>query len=337
MSIQPRVSAVAASGVLGMIGQHGGDADRILGAARLAEHEIGNPDALLDLRRYCDLFEQAAAQTGVDDFGLRFGRNYRLEDMGPLGALVLNSPCLGAALSNLCKNFAAVQEHSDLILRADGDLLRLEYQIRDGRIANRRHDAELSIGIFNNIFRRAAGPNWAPEEIHFEHLRAAETLAHQSLLNAPVYFAQPTNAIIFRRESLCLPMPGADASKLPALTAQVQSRAVQARPDDFIGLVVSEIRRGLTENDASIGRVAARLGLSQPKLYRQLAALGVDFSNLTQIIRQELALSYTAQPHIPLTDIAALLGYSELSAFSRAFKRWTGLSPATYRDTQRQR
>ncbi|HQT39590.1 MAG TPA: AraC family transcriptional regulator [Acidocella sp.] len=334
MGILPRVSAVAAAGVLGMIGQHGGDADRILGAARLAPCEVDNPDALLDLRRYCDLFEQAATQTGVDDFGLRFGRDYRLEDMGPLGHLVLNSPCLGVALASLCKNFAAVQEHSDLTLRTDGALLRLEYQIRDGRIANRRHDAELSIGIFNNIFRRALGPSWAPEEIHFEHLRTAEPLAHQTLLNAPVYFAQATNAIVFRRDNLCRAMPNANPSLLPALQVQVQLLASRARPDDFIGLVVSQIRRGLAEGDASIGRIAARLGLSQAKLYRQLAALNVDFSNLTQIIRQELAITYAAQPHIPLTDIAALLGYSELSAFSRAFKRWTGMAPGSYRESR---
>ncbi|MDE8349141.1 MAG: AraC family transcriptional regulator [Acidocella sp.] len=337
MGIQPRVSAVAAAGVLGMIGQHGGDVDRILGAAHLAPGEVDNPDALLDLRRYCNLFEQAASQTRVDDFGLRFGRDYRLEDMGPLGHLLLNSPCLGVALASLAKNFAAVQEHSDLILRSDGALLRLEYQIRDGRIANRRHDAELSIGIFNNIFRRALGTNWAAEEIHFEHLRAAEPLAHQTLLNAPVYFAQATNAIVFRRDVLCCPMPNANPSKLPALQAEVQVLARRARPDDFIGLVVSQIRRGLAEGDASIGRISPRLGLSQAKLYRQLAALGVDVSNLTQMIRQELAITYAAQPHIPLTDIAALLGYSELSAFSRAFKRWTGMAPASYRENLLQR
>ena len=137
------------------------------------------------------IFRTGRRPTGVDDFGLRFGRDYRLEDMGPLGQLVLNSPCLGVALASLCKNFAAVQEHSDLMLRSDGSLLHLEYQIRDGRIANRRHDAELSIGIFNNIFRRALGPNWAPEEIHFEHLRAAEPLAHQNLLNAPCISPRP--------------------------------------------------------------------------------------------------------------------------------------------------
>lgn len=329
-SITPRVSAAAAHGVLGLIGEYGGDAGRILGEARLAADDIANPDASLDLRGYCAMFEQAARQTGVDDFGLRFGRAYQLERMGPLGALVVNSPTLGGALSHMCKYFAAVQEHSDLILTTDGDLLSLEYKIRDGRIAARRQDAELSIGIFNNIFRRCI-PGWSPEEIHFEHLRAAEPMAHQSLLNAPVYFAQSRNAILFRKDILSRPMPGADPFKLPALAASLRVRAGQARADDFIGLVVAQIRDNLAAGDASLARIAARLGSSEAKLYRQLAGLGTDLSTLTQTIRQELGLAYAAQPHVPLTDIAALLGYSELSAFSRAFKRWTGMAPATYR------
>ena len=91
-----------------------------------------------------------------------------------------------------------MQEHSTLALRDDGNLVRLEYQIRDGRILRRRQDAELSIGIFNNIFVHCFGSSWAPEEIHFEHLRAAEPGAHQALLNAPVYFGQPSNAILVR-------------------------------------------------------------------------------------------------------------------------------------------
>jgi AraC-like DNA-binding protein len=335
MNIQPRVSAVAASGIVGFIGQCGGDSDRILGAARLDIRQVGNPAAQLELRNYCDLFEQAARQTGVDHFGLRFGSFYRVEDMGPLAQLALNSPTLGAALQNLCRYFPAIQEHSTLSLREDASLIRLEYQIRDGRIARRRQDAELSIGIFNNFFRRCFGSTWSPEEVHFEHLRAAEPGVHQAVLNAPVYFAQSTNAILFRRASLAAAMPGANPGLLPSLHAELSRRSAAARPDDFIGLAVQQIRLGFHEGDPGIAKVAARLGMSRAGLYRRLGAAGSDFSALTQSVRQELALMYAAEPHIPFTEIAALLGYSELSAFSRAFRRWTSLSPAAYRQRAR--
>jgi AraC-like DNA-binding protein len=331
MDLQPRVSAVAASGVVGLIGQFGGDPDRVIGAARLDMREVDDPSASLALDRYCDMFEQAARQTGVDDFGLRFGAGYRLETMGPLGELALNSPNLGEALKNLCRYFPAVQEHSTLELRADGDLLRLEYQIRDGRILRRRQDAELSIGIFNAIFVRCFGSGWSPEEIHFEHLRAAESGAHQSLLNAPVYFGQATNAIVVRRDVLRRAVPLARPDLMAALEAELSRRAAHARPDDFVGRVVQEIRAGFLSGLADIENVAARLNVSRVKLYRKLAADGLDFSGLTESVRRELGVAYVTEPRIAFTEIASLLGYSELSAFSRAFKRWTTLSPLAFR------
>jgi AraC-like DNA-binding protein len=331
MGVEARVSAVAASGVVGLIGRFGGDPDRVIGAARLEIADVGNPDASLDLNRYCEMFEQAARQTGVDDFGLRFGGMYRLENMGALGELALNAPTLGEALRQLCRYFPAVQEHSTLALREAGDLVRLEYQIRDGRILRRRQDAELSIGIFNTLFARCFGARWSPEEIHFEHLRAAEAGAHQALLNAPVYFGQATNAILVRREVLGRRMPGARPELMAGLQAELRRKAAEARPDDFLGRVVQEIRAGFLGGGADIDRVSARLGMSRASLYRRLAADGVDFSRLTETVRRQLAVMYVGQVHLPVTEIASLLGYSELSAFSRAFKRWTGVAPAGFR------
>ncbi len=318
-------------GVVGLISRCGGDPDRIIGAAKLDARDIGNPDALLGLDRYCAMFEQAAAQTGVDDFGLRFGQTYRLEDMGPIGQLVLNSATLGDAVKNLCRYFPAIQDHSTLALRDDGDLIRLEYQIEDGRILRRRQDAELSIGIFNTIFTRCLGPAWSPTEIHFEHLRAAEPGAHQALLNAPVYFGQPTNAILVRRDLLARPMPQAAPIRLPALKAELVRRTEKAKPADLAGRVAQKIRDGFLNRAADIDTIAKNLGMSRATLYRALAAQNIDFSSLTETVRRDLALIYIAEPGIPLSDIAALLGYSEPSAFTRAFKRWAGTSPARYR------
>jgi AraC-like DNA-binding protein len=331
VGVEPRIAAVAASGVLGLIGQVGGDPDRIFGVARVDMGDAANPAASLNLRRYCDLFEQAARLTGVENFGLRFGTGYRLEEMGALGALVLHSRTLGEALKNLCAYFPAVQEHSTLALRGDGELMALEYQIRDGRIARRRQDAELTIGILNGIFLRCLGANWSPEEVHFEHLRGADAAEIRGLLGAPVYFAAARNAILFRRAVLPARMPDAAPIRLPALHALLRRRAVEARPDDFIGQVVEQIRAGFGRGDAGITQVAARLGHSRAGLYRRLAAEGLDFSRLTQSVRRDLAVMYVAQPGVMFTDIALMLGYSELSAFSRAFTRWTGCSPACYR------
>jgi AraC-like DNA-binding protein len=331
LGVDPRISAVAASGVTAMISRAGADCERVLALAGLRTNDVDDASARFGLSLYCEMFEQAARQTGMDSFGLRYGRDYQIKNMGPLGHLALRAPTLGAALANMCRYFPAVQEHSTLRLREDGGLLRLDYQIRDGRIGARRQDAELSIAIFLNLFRTCLGAGWAPEQVHFEHARAADLAEHREILRAPVYFSQGTNAILFRKAEAATRMPDADAGQMAALQAEVARQAATARPDDFIGRLAQEIRAGFATGDASIEAVAARLGHSRASLYRLLAARGLVFSDLSQSIRQEMALRYVAQPHMPLTEIAPLLGYSELSAFSRAFARWTGMAPARYR------
>jgi AraC-like DNA-binding protein len=334
-AIPPRIAAAAASGVSKLIGKCGGDAERIMKAAHLQPADLADPSRRLALHHYCDLFEIAARHTGAGDFGLRFGLQYRTEEMGPLGALILASPDLGTALRNLCLYFPALQDHSCLRLREDAGLMALEYQITDGRIAQRRQDAELTLAIFAGIFRRCLGSGWAPAEVQFEHLRPAEAMAAESAFGAPVYYGAPRNALLFPRAALRTPMPGANIARLPVLQTALGEMAAAAGPEDFIGRVLSQIRAGFAKGEAGIDDVAARLGLSRTGLYRRLAREGEDFSELTRRVRCDLAKFYAAQPGISFTEVALLLGYSELSAFSRAFTRWTGQSPARYRQACR--
>jgi AraC-like DNA-binding protein len=331
MSREPRVLSLAAAGVLGVIDQFGGDADRILGAARLDDRLVTDRSASMELRSFCTMFEEAARQTRVGTFGLRFGLQYPVESMGPCGELALNSPSLGAALRDLCRYFPAMQDHAALTLRKHGDLVSLEYQVTDGRLVERRQDAELSIGIYMNVFRRCLGADWSPEEVHFEHLKGDGSSEMRDLLKVPVHFGQKMNSIIFRPAALSAPMPNAKSSQLSQLHAVMRGKLLGARPNDFLGLVAHEIRIGLAAGDAGAEGVAHRLGLSRASLYRRLRDAGLDFTTLTQRLRDGLATMYLAEPDISVSDIAILLGYSELSAFTRAFTRRQGCSPSRYR------
>ncbi|WP_234730849.1 AraC-like transcriptional regulator QhpR [Acidocella facilis] len=334
MGVEPHIAAAAAAGIEALIGQCGGDAPSLLAGLALPAARLADPTQRLSLMAYCRLFEQAAAQTGLDDFGLRFGQQYAPEQMGALGALVLASPDLGAALRNLCAYFPVLQEHSCLRLRAQGAVIALEYQIGDGRITQRRQDAELSLAVFAGIFRRALGPGFAPLEVQFEHLRPAGARA-ASGFRAPVYYAAPRNALLFPAELLAAKMPGADAARLPGLLAALRPQLADGGARDFVGQVLGLIRDGFLNGAAQIDQVAQRLGVSRAGLHRRLRQEGVAFSDLTARIRRELAQDYVGQPGIAFTDIALLLGYSELSAFTRAFTRWTGRSPARYRQACR--
>jgi AraC-like DNA-binding protein len=126
-------------------------------------------------------------------------------------------------------------------------------------------------------------------------------------------------------------MPGANLSRLQQLTTDLASVAGSCGTPAFLDLVRGEIRRRLSTGALHLEEVAEALSTTPWTLQRRLAELGVTFSDLVETTRLDLARHYLRQTHLPLGDVAFLLGYSEASAFSRAFSRWTDCSPRQWR------
>jgi len=327
----PQVLAAAADGVVHMIKAMGGDVDRVFGEARLDIGRLESPFNEISLKQYCELFEESARLTHCDNFGLRFGHGFKPRQLGPIGYMAINAPTMAAGLRALVDYFPAHQQNTIMALRQERDLLFLDYQITDGRISRRRQDAELSLGMFCNIFHYCIGRQWRPLEIHFEHPRPAESREHETNFGAPVFFAQPTNSILFRRGDLDVLMPEPDPYLFSLLEPFMRGRQQRFSVDDLIGLVRQKIEAHFNTGNPGIKKIAAELGMTSWTLHRRLRDLNVSFHDLVRGARRELALRYVAEPHLALTEVAFLLGYSELSAFSRAFREWTGMAPAHYR------
>ncbi len=329
----PGVLASAATGMVDYIARMGGDVDRIFGDAHLIPDLAGSPTVKLRLADFCRLFEEAARQTKHGNFGLWFGNQFQPRDLGYWGYAAVASPTLASALGNLVGLFAYHQECSrmNLVLGSDG-LMRLEYQIEASDIVDRRQDAELSLGMFLNVIRECCGRSWAPEEVHFEHPRPAEAKEHERAFDAPVYFSQPCNALLFRPTVLSRAMPHGDVRLMDLMRMSlVELRERKSVAGSLLDRVCTAIRVKLPNGTPSLEEVASELRISSMALSRELADNNVSFKELLEGTRRELARSYIRERQLPLSEIALLLGYSELSAFSRAFRRWTGRSPRSYR------
>ncbi|SEH25372.1 AraC-type DNA-binding protein [Magnetospirillum fulvum] len=332
---QRNILAAAASGVARFILSHGGQADTVFSRAGVSEDCLGNPILALDLGAYCAMMELAAGETRHDNFGLWFGQQFQPHDLGLIGEIALASPTLGAAVENLATLFPFHQQATETRFVREGEMLRLEYRILDGRILERRQDAELTMGMFANVFRTCLGRDWAPEEVQFEHPQPLDWREHRTAFDAPVQFAQRTNCLVFRDRDLGRRMPGGDLARLTGLRAHLIALAGGTGITPFLDRVRAEIRSRLPEGAAHIEDVAEGLGLARWTLQRRLAEYGIAFSALAEEVRRDLAEHYVRQAHIPLSDLAFFLGYSELSAFTRAFSRWFGLSPSKAREVWR--
>jgi AraC-like DNA-binding protein len=329
----PGVLASAATGIGGFIEKSGGDVDRIFGACRVLPEMAGSPTLKLKLSAFVELFEESARQTRNENFGLWFGNQFRPRDLGMWGYAAVSAPTLGSALENLVGLFRYHQESSAMRLRADADgLARLEYQITAPSIVERRQDAELSLGMFLNFFREACGVSWAPEEVHFEHPKPASAKEHEMAFAAPVYFSQPTNALLFRPDILSRRMPAIDLKLLAIMqTCLEQLGSEGANEDLLLDRVHATVRMKLPQGYPTLEDVAAELHVPVGAICRDLHDAGTSYKEVVEGVRRDLAISYMRQRRLPFSEMAMLLGYSELSAFSRAFRRWTGASPREFR------
>jgi AraC-like DNA-binding protein len=302
-----------------------------LGSVGLSEQALGARRLPLDLATYCSLMELAAQETQNSNFGLWFGQQFQPEALGLIGDIALASPTVGAAFENLCTLFPYHQQATQTRCWFDGSLMHLDYQILDGQIIARRQDAELTMGMFVNLLRRLLGATWGPEEIHFEHPRPEAANEHQRAFGAAVYFGQPTNGLLFRPPDFQQRIGGGDLVRLTQLRAELTALTGGPGNPSLLSRTKGEIRRRLTCGAPQVEQVANALGLPRWTLQRRLADQGLTFSQAVEQVRQDLSRLYLAQSHIPLADIAQALGYSEVSAFTRAVKRWSGTSPARLR------
>lgn len=332
ISVQRNILAAAASGVRGFIAGQGGDADAVFVRVGVDERRLTDPKLALDLGAYVGMMEEAASDTGNDNFGLWYGQQFQPAMLGLIGEIALASPNLGAALANLASLFPYHQQATETRFVRDGALLRLEYRILDGNILERRQDAELTMGMFANVFRHCLGRQWVPEEIHCEHARPENWREHENAFGAPVHFGQRTNAVVFRDRDLDRRMPQGDLGRLTRLRDELLHVAGGTGALTFLDRVKGEVRSRLPDGAPPVEEVAEALGFARWTLQRRLSDWGLSYSDVIDQVRRDLATLHVRQRHVPVAEIGFMLGYSEVSAFSRAFRRWHGVSPQSFRD-----
>ena len=330
--VPAKVLSSAANGASEFFSTNGGDVEKIFFESGIKEHDFDNPISEVNLFQYCNMFELAAKETKNYNIGLHFGQNFKPRQLGMIGYAAISSPTLATGLKNMENYFPAHQGKTSFSLFQDDGIMWLQYNILDPRIKYKRQDAELSLGMFCNIFKAAHGKNWAPLEIRFEHNEPENSAEHEKAFNSKVLFGRRTNAIAFKTGDLEIRMPDHDPYLFSVVKAFLENRCTEiADPVDLATIVRNEVTMQLGTSIPSLAEIAAILGMTEGTFQRKLRSHGLVFPDLLKAARHELALHYMDDPDMPLTEIALNLGYSELSAFSRAFRTWTGISPQRFR------
>jgi AraC-like DNA-binding protein len=324
-----RILVAASWGIGGFIQSMGGNPWSVFRRARVKPSELHDPLADISVSQHCELFEAASRETGASDFGMRFGHSLEPRMLGPIGYLAASAPTLRTALESLCQYHPAHQSGSVLSLTTREGSAALTYRVCDLDVSIVRQETEMTLAALCNIIRHALGPAWAPDLISFSHSRL-----HGSAGHVNVCFDRPSNSIFFREEHLDTPMPSPDAYMAGMMKSILEGRRRTSPPIDFLDQVRQRIELSLEDGSTTLARISAQLGVSEANLSTRLGQAGTTFAEILKQARCTLSLRYMRDPGSSLTEIALRLGYSELSAFSRAFQKWTGMSPQAYRQHQ---
>jgi AraC-like DNA-binding protein len=325
------IRAAAALGALDGIHDRR-DRARVLAAAGFQAAQLSDPDQLLDLEGVLRLTRAAAEVTGDDVLGLHLGERWEIGGLGVLSYAVLNAPTVETALRNFERYGRSHLQGGGIRFHQGGREARLTYElaVADRELARQHVESAAAVGV--RILRRLAGDDFRPRSVAFGHRRPADVAEHQRIFGCPVSFGHPKNIeIVFDAAVLELPVEGADRALLPLVERHLDELLAKRGDDAWLGQVRSAVAQSLCDGSPTIRRIAKQLGTSVRTLQRRLDERGVVFKDLVAETRREIAQRYLAEGTANLTEIAFLLGYSELSAFDRAFRRWTGSTPLAMR------
>ncbi len=326
------MSVAAATGLLEAIKAAGGNPDQILTTLGLDRAVFSRAEGSIACSVFARVLEEAARATADPCFGLHFGERFNPKNNGPLVYVVLNSPTIAVGFETAARYLHVQNEAAKMSFNTEGERAYVQYLLADPEIETPRQHNEYSMAVVLNTLRMMVGSHWVPQEVHFAHEAAGQASEHVRVFGAPVLFGCSANALVIEREFFERQVPAAD-QRLYRILKRYLERVLSEMPreSNFVVSVRKTIGESMRDGDPKLTRVAKKIAMSPRTLQRQLKEHGVDFKQLMDDTRRRFALNYLRDRRNTLTEIAFLLGYSELSAFNRAFRRWTGSTPLDYR------
>jgi AraC-like DNA-binding protein len=291
---------------------------------------LGDPDATVPMSACVGLLADGVRATGDDNLGLHVAEHAELGSFDVHFYAMVSSPTLGAAFERVCRYQRLIHETSQVGLEKSGDRALLSHRLPGGMAAPRQ-TAELLLAAWVRTGRVATRTRWSPAEVRFAHRAPRDSREHERFFGAPLRFATGENALVLPAALLDLPCRRTDPSLLSLLDRYAADRLGVPRAATFADRARAALSEELQAGNVTAQGLAARLRVSIRTLHRSLAAEGTSYRRLLDQLRLDIAERHLMDDRTSVAEVAFLVGFSEISAFHRAFKRWTGRTPVTFR------
>lgn len=314
----PTIDRSVVNPIAGVIGEITGRVEELLDESGLSRLWEDTSVVEFPEDRVWKLFERAASKCDCPSIGLHAGERIQINDLGPLGRQLQNSLTLFQCLNRYNKTVSRYSSHASFWLEQQGDAYWFCRQGIDLISAGRDYVEQFTLQLMIRIVRLAAGPEWSPTALRIQAPSDQTYRAVPEFQDANIRTSRPATSI---RIPLVLGSVSIFDSVDSGLASQIQ---------ELFAAGENCYRMGIDE-------IANDLGTSRRTLQRRLTDCGLEWSRLVEQYRFRKAIKMLADSDVQLIHLSHELGYTDQANFGRAFRKWTGMSPGTYRKLRRGR
>lgn len=304
----------------------------VLREVGLAPEDFEDPERSATFADLDRLLSACVRRSGCCHFGLLLGEPIRLESYGIAGRLARNAPTVGRALQDLAAYFVLQDSGGTTHVAVRDGVASLAYGIHATGMRNADQVYDLAVVAMRNVMRQLCGIDWRPDTVLLPRSRPHDLRPYRDVLQAPLRFDAMQAALLFPARWLEQPIADADSLLHKLLADRASRDRSQMDP-----LLQNEVRRVVREllvsGEVSRAEVARRLGMQPRTLVRRLHGSGTTYQELLDDSRAQTARQLLHDTRSSVARIAASLGYHDPTIFTRAFRRWTGVTPREFRAT----
>ncbi|MEZ5572812.1 MAG: AraC family transcriptional regulator [Halioglobus sp.] len=316
-------------GLPALLREFGHDPQTVLAAVGLSPEQITEPDTFAPFEILDRLLSHCGDVTDCEHFGLLLGQRVNLSYLGVLGFAMKSAENVATALANLSR-YRALHDRSALInLDRDGEMVSLRYLVTRSAVTAPEQVYDFAMAVACCVLRDLCGATWRPARVMLCRERPANVAPYEKFFRCPIVFDNEWSGLEFHARWLSAAPPAADPLLYRHLLREIReldgaARGVATDP-------VASLQLLLDARHCNQEEAAALLGINTRTLRRYLQSAGTTFRTELETARFARARAMLEESELSTLEIADKLGYADLSAFSHAFKRWSGMSPGQWR------
>ncbi len=330
-----------AKSLLRLVVQRGYDVNRVLSSADIPFNPLEPFQEEycdeISIMQYTRLYQQVLSLLQDESFGLQPGTGVTPGAFRMMCHCIIHCENLGKAMRRACEFFRIFYEEPfHLTLREHADQALMGYPYNNVDPASHPVQAGDAYGLsaWHRFCGWLIGRSLELEEVHFLGTMPESPEKYENLFNCPIKYGQNSTVLIFQRKYLELPLIHNEQSLRDFLrTAPYQLMVLPEEGDSssFVAQVKSLMGRDFSQGFPGFEQISGALNMSAPTLRRRLKREGTTYQQIKDGCRREAAVAYLSRPELSINAVAALMGFTDPSAFHRSFKKWTGVPPGQFR------